>query len=33
MPLPDGYLAAVYAEVRRHGGLADALDRVLTEGW
>ena len=24
MPLPDGYLAAVYAEVRRHGGLAIA---------
>jgi 4-aminobutyrate aminotransferase-like enzyme len=24
MPLPDGYLAAVYAEVRRHGGLAVA---------
>jgi 4-aminobutyrate aminotransferase-like enzyme len=24
MPLPDGYLAAVYAEVRRYGGLAIA---------
>jgi 4-aminobutyrate aminotransferase-like enzyme/Ser/Thr protein kinase RdoA (MazF antagonist) len=24
MPLPDGYLAAVYAEVRRHGGVAIA---------
>ena len=24
MPLPDGYLAAVYAAVRRHGGLAIA---------
>jgi 4-aminobutyrate aminotransferase-like enzyme/Ser/Thr protein kinase RdoA (MazF antagonist) len=24
MPLPDGYLTAVYAEVRRHGGLAIA---------
>jgi 4-aminobutyrate aminotransferase-like enzyme/Ser/Thr protein kinase RdoA (MazF antagonist) len=24
MPLPDGYLAAVYTEVRRHGGLAIA---------
>ena len=24
MPLPDGYLAAVYAEIRRHGGLAIA---------
>src|SRR6185436_16032644 len=24
IPLPDGYLAAVYAAVRRHGGLAVA---------